>query len=79
MISLPLPSGIKTTDHLIQSNGAEIRIREYAPESIGNIYPAVVYFHGGGWVIGSIETHEIIQWDLQQKNLKQKFSRWIIA
>ena len=58
LISLPLPSGVKTTDHLIKSNGAEIRVREYSPESIGNIYPAVVYFHGGGWVIGSIESHE---------------------
>ena len=50
LISLPLPSGVKTTDHLIKSNGAEIRVREYSPESIGNIYPALVYFHGGGWL-----------------------------
>ena len=58
LVSLPIPSGIRTTDHIVKSNGAEIRVREYAPESIGNIYPAVVYFHGGGWVVGSIETHE---------------------
>ena len=71
LISLPLPSGVKTTDHLIQSNGAEIRIREYSPESIGNIYPAVVYFHGGGWVIGSIESHEAFTGFLA-KELKAK-------
>ena len=58
LVTLPIPSGIRTADHIVKSNGAEIRVREYAPESIGNIYPAVVYFHGGGWVIGSIETHE---------------------
>ena len=35
LISLPMPSGVKTTDHLVKSNGAEIRVREYSPESIG--------------------------------------------
>jgi acetyl esterase len=68
---LPLPSGVKATDHIVKSNGAEIRVREYSPESIGNIYPAVVYFHGGGWVIGSIESHEAFTGFLA-KELKAK-------
>ena len=71
LVSLPIPSGIRTTDHIVKSNGAEIRVREYAPESIGNIYPAVVYFHGGGWVVGSIETHEAFTGFLA-KELKAK-------
>mgnify|MGYP001496685982 FL=1 len=58
LISSSLPSGIKITDHYINTNDHEIKVREYSPESIGNIYPAVVYFHGGGWVIGSIDSHE---------------------
>ena len=58
LLLLPLPSGVKTTDHIVKSNGAEIKVREYSPESNWGIYPAVVYFHGGGWVFGSIETHE---------------------
>ena len=58
LISSSLPSGIKITDHYINTNDNEIKVREYSPESIGNIYPAVVYFHGGGWVIGSIDSHE---------------------
>ena len=71
LLLLPLPSGVKTTDHIIKSNGAEIKVREYSPESIGNIYPAVVYFHGGGWVFGSIETHEAFTGFLA-KELKAK-------
>ena len=71
LISSSLPSGVKTTDHVIESNGAEIKIREYAPDSIGNIYPALVYYHGGGWVLGSIDTHEAFTGFLA-KELKAK-------
>ena len=71
LISSSLPSGVKTTDHEIESNGAKIKIREYAPNSIGNIYPALVYYHGGGWVLGSIDTHEAFTGFLA-KELKAK-------
>ena len=71
LLLMPLPSGVDTTDHIIKSNGAEIKVREYSPESIGSIYPAVVYFHGGGWVFGSIETHEAFTGFLA-KELKAK-------
>ena len=71
LISSSLPSGVKTTDHEIESNGAKIKIREYAPKSIGNIYPALVYYHGGGWVLGSIDTHEAFTGFLA-KELKAK-------
>ena len=31
LLLLPLPSGVKTTDHIIKSNSAEIKVREYSP------------------------------------------------
>ena len=31
--------------------------RRYTPEGNGP-FPTVVYFHGGGWVIGSLDTHD---------------------
>ncbi len=35
---------------------ADVRVRRYRPvEATG---AAIVYFHGGGWVLGSIETHD---------------------
>ena len=34
-----------------------VPIRLYAPEA-GTDTPLIVYFHGGGWVIGSLDTHD---------------------
>lgn len=34
-----------------------IPIRVYVPEGSGP-YPTLVYFHGGGWVIGDLDTHD---------------------
>lgn len=36
-------------------DGPEVPIRVYTPEGEGP-FPVLVYFHGGGWVIGSLDT-----------------------
>ena len=43
-------------DRMIPGSGGEIPIRIYKPA--GEKLPIVVFFHGGGWVLGSIETHD---------------------
>jgi len=39
-------------------DGQDLPLRVYRPygDSVGG--PVVVYFHGGGWVVGSIDTHD---------------------
>jgi len=44
-------------DLAIPGPHGDIPVRVYAPEGAGPL-PVLVYFHGGGWVIGSIETHD---------------------
>ncbi|HUT92729.1 MAG TPA: alpha/beta hydrolase [Thermoguttaceae bacterium] len=47
----------ETHDRTIPGPNGEIPIRIYVPDGDGP-FPVFVYFHGGGWVIGSIATHD---------------------
>ncbi|HET6949490.1 MAG TPA: alpha/beta hydrolase [Acidimicrobiales bacterium] len=38
--------------------GGDVPVRVYVPTADPGPRPVLVYFHGGGWVIGSVETHE---------------------
>lgn len=45
-------------DRVVPGPPADVPIRIYRP-SLDTPLPVVVYFHGGGWVIGSIESHDL--------------------
>ena|SRR5947209_11571561 len=47
----------RTEDLTIPGPGGALPARLYEPEGHGP-FPALVYFHGGGWVLGSIEAHD---------------------
>ena len=44
----------------LQVDGAEgpLPARHYAPAEPGGPHPLLVYFHGGGWVVGDLDTHD---------------------
>ena len=46
-------------DITIPVNGADIGARVYTPGGTGP-HPVVMFFHGGGWVICSLDTHDNI-------------------
>lgn len=45
------------SDMTIRGPGGDLAIRLYRPAGEG-VKPALVYFHGGGWVIGSLASHD---------------------
>jgi acetyl esterase/lipase len=52
---------VTTTDGTLPGPGGEIAYRLYAPViAEGDVAPGLVFFHGGGMVAGSIETHDRI-------------------
>ena len=49
----------KVEDRTIPGAGGEIPIRIYTPQGTGP-FGALVYFHGGGWVVGDLESHDYV-------------------
>ena len=47
----------KVEDRSIPGPGGQIPVRIYTPQGSGP-FPILVYFHGGGWVIGNVDTHD---------------------
>jgi acetyl esterase len=56
-----LPRVAKVEDRRLPGPGGAIRVRIITPLEAGpGPLPVVLYFHGGGWVLGNIESHESI-------------------
>jgi acetyl esterase/lipase len=54
----PLPPQVQIRDHLVPATGdaeAAVRVRSYAPAATTGPAPCVLYLHGGGFVVGSID------------------------
>jgi acetyl esterase len=54
----PLPIA-RTEDRTIPGPAGPIPVRFYWPNATGPV-PAIAYYHGGGHVIGSLDTHDLI-------------------
>jgi acetyl esterase len=59
----PMPFGEpvaigRVEDVKIMLEGRTLDARLYVPEAAGEAPPLTVYFHGGGWVIGTLDTHD---------------------
>ena len=59
----PVAEVASTEDRAIPGPNGPIRVRIYRPTlpveaAPGTPLPAFVFFHGGGWVIGSLDTHD---------------------
>jgi acetyl esterase len=52
----PLP--LTVSDHRAPGPAGDVPVRLYVPASAPTPGPLLVYYHGGGWVQGSIETHD---------------------
>ncbi|PLR98471.1 alpha/beta hydrolase [Bacillus sp. T33-2] len=49
----------KIENRMVPGPGGDIPVRIYTPVGEGP-FPALVYYHGGGWVIGDLDTVEVI-------------------
>jgi acetyl esterase len=55
----PGPEVVSVVNHSVPVAGGTITTRVYSPAP-ANALPALVFYHGGGWVIGDLYTHDAI-------------------
>jgi acetyl esterase len=53
----PKPLGLSIRDVAVPRREGSVYVRVYRPEG-EPLRPGVLYMHGGGWVLGGIETHD---------------------
>ncbi len=58
---------VDTSGRDIAVDGGTIHVRIYTPKTGKSSYPLIVYYHGGGWVIGTIDTYNASAQALAEK------------
>ncbi|MDO8418470.1 MAG: alpha/beta hydrolase, partial [Rubrivivax sp.] len=53
----PEPPAVAEVRDLQTGDGVPLRL--YRPHADG-VHPVLVYFHGGGWTIGDLDTHDVL-------------------
>lgn len=53
----PGPAMHSVADRTMPGPGGDMRLRIYRPSAADDL-PILVYYHGGGWVIGDLDTHD---------------------
>jgi len=49
------------SDHLLPTSAGKVRVRRYVPESLGaSLQPALLFFHGGGHVLGTLDGYDTV-------------------
>lgn len=52
------PVMARTDEHRIDTGAGELRVRLHVPEGVGAPAPTLIYLHGGGFTLFSIDSHD---------------------
>lgn len=56
-----------TRERMVETGVGAMRVRVYWPEGVGPSAPAMVYIHGGGFVLFSLDTHDRLMREYAQR------------
>lgn len=59
-LGAPTPAIGSVTERSIDGPGGALALRLYTPQGAATGLPLLLYLHGGGWVIGDLETHDAV-------------------
>lgn len=64
----PAPPVSLTRDHTLTRGNTQIVLREVRPVGVDadQVLPALIYLHGGGWMVGDLDSHDVLCRTLSQ-------------
>lgn len=63
----PHPADMKVADSTVAGRGGAVPIRVYRPAAAAAEAPCVLYFHGGGFMKGDLDSSDTTAWGLAQE------------
>lgn len=57
-IGMPSRTDVRVIDRVATLGDVDRAVRVYRPFGITELLPGIVYYHGGGWVTGDLDTHD---------------------
>lgn len=63
----PHPADMKVDDRRVPGKGGAIPVRVYRPAAAPAKAPCVLYFHGGGFMKGDLDSSDTVAWGLAQE------------
>lgn len=55
----PRPAEVAAEDRTLSLPGRRIAIRIYRPENAPGPLPVILYYHGGSWMFGDLDSHDL--------------------
>ena len=52
------PGAVETRDTTFDGPAGAVSVRLYRPAGATEVLPALIFYHGGGWVVGSLASHD---------------------
>ncbi len=66
-LSRPHPEDMRVFDRTIPSVGGAVPVRVYRPGGAGGALPGIVYLHGGGFMLGDLDSSDSNAWGFAQE------------
>jgi len=63
----PRPAGLAVADRTVPTAVWDIPVRIYRPASAAEGGPAILYIHGGGFMVGDLDTNDTLAWGLAEE------------
>ncbi len=58
------PNNLYVKDFSLETPFGKVNCRKYVPHKVKKPSPALIYMHGGGWIIGDLNSHDAVCVDL---------------